>query len=124
MRELSVGGRRYLLVARQGENQWTAHAEREETRQRFGIECVGPTKDEAISRVIRWIEWQDAHAAALEALQGAERAYHRTLANSAFGNTADGSTLSELQTASLDAVDAARVRLDHIRSQMPDGVEP
>ena len=65
-------------------------------------------------------EWQREHAAALEALQQAQRAYHRTIAGSAFASQTEGPTAIELRKESLDAVEAARVRLDQIRSRLPE----
>ena len=70
----------------------------------------------AIERLTRVAEWQSEHAAALEALQRAERAYHRTIAGSAFASPTEGPTAIELQKESLDAVEAARVRLDEVRA--------
>ena len=67
----------------------------------------------------RWLEWQHEHAAALEALQQAQRTYHRTIAGSAFASPAEGPSAIELQKESLDAVEAARVRLDEIRGRRP-----
>ena len=67
----------------------------------------------------RWQEWQREHAAALEALQQAQRAYHRTIAGSAFASPTEGPSAIELQKESLDAVEAARVRLDEIRGRRP-----
>ena len=69
----------------------------------------------------RWLEWQREHAAALEALQQAERAYHRTIAGSAFASPTEGPSAIELQKESLDAVEAARVRLDEIRARRQAG---
>jgi hypothetical protein len=68
----------------------------------------------------RWLEWQREHAAALEALQQAQRAYHRTIAGSAFASPTEGPSPVELQKESLDAVEAARVRLDEIRARQPE----
>jgi hypothetical protein len=68
----------------------------------------------------RWLEWQREHAAALEALQQAQRAYHRTIAGSAFAGPTEGPTAIELQKESLEAVEAARLRLDEIRSKKPE----
>ena len=68
----------------------------------------------------RWQEWQREHAAALEALQQAQRAYHRTIAGSAFASPTEGPSATELQKESLDAVEAARVRLDEIRARKPE----
>jgi hypothetical protein len=66
-----------------------------------------------------WLEWQHQHAAALEALQQAQRAYHRTIAGSAFASPAEGQSAIELRKESLRAVVAARVRLDEIRGRRP-----
>ena len=66
-----------------------------------------------------WQEWQREHAAALEALQQAQRAYHRTIAGSAFASPTEGPSAVELQKESLDAVEAARVRLDEFRGRRP-----
>ena len=68
----------------------------------------------------RWQEWQREHAAALEALQQAQRAYHRTIAGSAFASATGGPSAAGIQKESLDAVEAARVRLDQIRARRPD----
>lgn len=68
----------------------------------------------------RWQEWQREHTAALEALQQAQRAYHRTIAGSAFASATEGPSATEIQKESLDAVEAARVRLDEIRARRPD----
>jgi hypothetical protein len=68
----------------------------------------------------RWRQWQREHAAALEALQEAQRAYHRTIAGSAFASPIEGPSATELQKESLDAVEAARVRLDEIRQREPE----
>jgi hypothetical protein len=68
----------------------------------------------------RWREWQVEHAAALEALQEAQRAYHRTIAGSAFANPTEGPTAIELQREALDAVEAARARLDEVRARQPE----
>jgi hypothetical protein len=69
---------------------------------------------------VRWLEWQHEHAAALAALQGAERAYHRTLAGSAFADPSEGPTAIELQKESLEQVEAARTRLDEVRARRPE----
>ena len=68
----------------------------------------------------RWLAWQREHAAALEALQQVQRAYHRTIAGSAFASATEGPSAAELQKESLDAVEAARVRLDEIRLSKPE----
>jgi hypothetical protein len=68
----------------------------------------------------RWLAWQREHAEALEALQQAQRAYHRSIAGSAFASPTEGPSVAELQKESLDAVEAARVRLDEIRTSQPE----
>jgi hypothetical protein len=108
------------IVATERGGQWIARAEDQETGRPFGIECAGATERDAVDRMSRWLEWQREHAAALEALQTAERAYHRTIAGSAFANPTEGPTAIELQKESLDAVEAARIRLDEIRGRKPE----
>ena len=68
----------------------------------------------------RWLDWQRAHAEALEALQRAEQAYHRTIAGSAFASPTEGPSPIELQKDALDVVEAARVTLDEIRARRPE----
>jgi hypothetical protein len=109
---------RILCDERNG--QWVARAVREDNGDPFGIECTGATWEEASTRLTLWLDWQREHAAALEALQQAERAYHRTIAGSAFATAADGASPLEWQKESLEAVEAARVRLDEIRSRKPE----
>jgi hypothetical protein len=111
---------RYRIVSVERDGQWIAHAEREDNGDRFGIECAGPTRDAAVDRLTRWLDWQREHAAALEALQLAERAYHRTIAGSAFVGPTEGPSAIELQKESLEAVEAARVRLDEVRARRPE----
>jgi hypothetical protein len=62
-------------------------------------------------------EWQREHAAALEALQQAQRAYHRTIAGSAFASPTEGPTAIEMQKEAFNKVEAARVRLDEVRAR-------
>lgn len=102
------------------ETTWVAWAERQVDGARFGIECEAGTETEAIVRLTRWLDWQAAHAAALAALQQAERDYHRTIAGSAFASAAEGPTPVEMQNEGLKAVEAARLRLDEIRARKPE----
>lgn len=70
-----------------------------------------------------WVEWQREHEEALAALQAAQHAYHRTVANGAFAGAADGPSVAEnaeMQRGSLEALEAARVRLDEIRARKPE----
>ncbi len=120
MTETIVGGRRYRIVASHREGDWIAHAERADTGDHFGIECAAATEAAAVDRVSRWLDWQHEHATALEALQQAERAYHRTVAGSAFASPTEGPSAIELQKESLEAVEAARLRLDEVRARRPE----
>jgi len=117
---ITVGGMRLRVAAAERGGRWMAHATREDNGDPFGIECGGATQAEAVARLHTWLEWQHEHAAALEALQQAERAYHRTIAGSAFASTTEGPSAVELQKESLDAVEAARLRLDDIRARRPE----
>jgi hypothetical protein len=118
--EIIVGGQRYRIVATRREADWIAHAERADTGDRFGVECAAPAEQAAVESVMRWLEWQHEHAAALESLQQAERAYHRTVAGSAFASPTEGLSALELQKESLNAVEAARLRLDEVRARRPE----
>lgn len=109
-----------VVKAVERDGQWVAHAERGDSGDRFGIECRGATEREATDRLTRWLEWQRAHTAALEALQTAERGYHRTIAGSAFTSPAEGPPPIEVQKESLEAVETARIRLDEIRASRPE----
>jgi hypothetical protein len=109
---------RIVCVERDG--QWIARAERADTGDPFGIECAGATREIATARLENWLSWQAEHAAALESLQHAERAYHRTIAGSAFASPIEGPSAMEMQKESLDALEAARVRLDEVRARKPE----
>ena len=108
------------ILCTERDGRWIARAVREETGDPFGIECAGTTEHEAIERLTRWLEWQRDHAAALDALQQAEHAYHRTIAGSAFTSPTEGPTAVELQRDSLASVEAARIRLDDVRARKPE----
>jgi hypothetical protein len=108
------------IVTNEREGQWVARATREDTGDPFGVEYVAATEHEAVQRLTLWLEWQREHTAALEALQQAERAYHRTIAGSAFANPTEGPTPIELQRDALTAVEAARIALDAVRARQPE----
>jgi hypothetical protein len=120
MKRVSIGTVTYCLIAVEREGRWVAHAERDETARPFGIECIGETEADAVERLCRWLEWQYEHQTALEGLQAAERAYHRTIAGSAFASPTEGPSAAELQKESLDLLEAARVRLDDVRARKPE----
>jgi hypothetical protein len=108
------------ILCTEREGRWMARAVREDTGDPFGIEFAAATEREAIERLTQWLEWQHDHASALDQLQQAERAYHRTIAGSAFANPTEGPTAVELQRDSLAAVEAARIRLDEVRARKPE----
>jgi len=64
--------------------------------------------------------WQREHSAALAELQEAQRAYHRTVAATAFQGSSDAPSAEELRRVSLQALDAARIRLDEVRARKPE----
>ncbi|HEY3042729.1 MAG TPA: hypothetical protein VGJ39_01815 [Vicinamibacterales bacterium] len=120
MKEISIGTVSYRILATGRDGQFVARAERADTGDRFGIECTGPSADEAVNRLSHWLEWQHEHSAALEELQRAEHAYHRTIAGSAFASPTEGPSAVEMQKESLEVVEAARLRLDEIRARRPE----
>jgi siderophore synthetase component len=115
----TIGDTTFTLEATERDGRWQARATRDDNGDPFGIECAGATETEALDRLTTWLEWQRDHTEALEALQQAERAYHRTIAGSAFASSTEGPTAIEMQKESLDAVEAARVHLDEVRSRRP-----
>jgi hypothetical protein len=115
-----IGDRAFRIGAGPRDGRWVARAVREDTGDLFGVEAIGDSEEEAIGRLIRWVEWQHYHAAALDALRNAERAYHRAIAGSAFASPTEGPSALEVQKEALDALEAARARLDTIRAQRPE----
>jgi hypothetical protein len=118
--EITLRDKRYRLTAVERDAEWIARAIDATSGDPFGIECAGTTEGEAIARLTRWLRWQHEHAAALAALQQAERAYHRTVAGTAFANPTEGPSAIEIQKESLAAVEAARRRLDELRASKPE----
>jgi hypothetical protein len=108
------------IICHERDGQWIARAFRDDNGDPFGIECAAATREEALARLTRWLDWQREHAAALDALQHAERAYHRAIAGSAFASTNEEPSAAELKRDSLEAVEAARVRLDEVRALKPE----
>ena len=119
MTTLTVGAVDYRLVVEERAGGWVAHAERVDTGDRFGVDATGVSEADARGRLATWLQWQDAHAAALTALQLAEHDFHRVVAGSAFAGPSDGPTPSELRRDALDRVEAARLRLDDVRARRP-----
>jgi hypothetical protein len=119
MDEISIDDVRYRIVMTERDGRWIAHAERADNGDRFGVECTGASSDAAAALMAQWLRWQREHAVALEALQRAEHAYHRTIAGSAFSSPTEGPSAVEMQKESLEAVEAARIRLDEVRARRP-----
>lgn len=119
MTEVTVGGRRYRIDARCESSQWCARAIRVDTGDPFGVEATGASEQAAIERLVAWLTWQHDHASALDALQAAERAYHKVIADSAFSGTGDRTQNGGTRQAALQQVDAARQRLDAVRDRQP-----
>ena len=107
------------LVVEERDGRWTARALRLDNGDPFGIECSGASEGEARDRLTTWLDWQAEHSAALAELQQAERAYHRTIAGSAFASPSEGPGALDLQKESLRAVEDARLRLDAVRARRP-----
>src|SRR5829696_8101669 len=84
-----------------------------------GVEASADTEAEATTRLMQWLEWQHEHTLALDALQQAEREYHRALAGAAFAAPQDGEASDDRSRTSLESVDAARVKLDEVRGRRP-----
>jgi hypothetical protein len=120
MKTVTIGSSTYRIAATERDGRFVARAERADTGNRFGVECTGASAEAAVDCLSRWLEWQHEHAAALEDLQRAEVAYHRTIAGSAFVSPTEGPSAVEMQKESLAAVEAARLRLDEIRERRPD----
>ncbi len=64
-----------------------------------------------------WLTWQREHTEALQALQEAQRRYHRVLSGHAFA--AEDDAVMGRQKDALREVDQARVKLDRIRTRQP-----
>ena len=58
------------------------------------------------------MDWQRDHAAALAALQEAQRAYHRAA-------VVIPQSAVDSRAGALEALEAARARLDDVRARMP-----
>ena len=117
MREIRIGDRQYRIVAVERDGEWIARAEQAVTGERFGIECAGKTDTAAIESLVRWLTWQHEHASALEALQEAERAYHRTIAGSAFASPIEGPTALSIGALALPRL--ARREADDLEKAVP-----
>ena len=116
--DFSLGDTHYSLGVTEHDGRFTAHALRGPLQERFGIETVGSSAEEALGKLTRWLEWQHEHTEALAALQAAERQYHRAMTGAAFSTSLDGAADAESRTT-LSVVDAARQHLDEVRARRP-----
>jgi hypothetical protein len=115
--QVTIGGTALVLRVTSQDGRFVAHAERETNGDPFGIDVAAATESEAVERLMSWLEWQSEHAAALDALQQAERNYHRIIAGSAFGAATDEADAAGIRREALRLVDEARVKLDRLRQE-------
>lgn len=120
MKLVRIGARWLSIRTVGGDEGWIARATRGENGAPFGIEATASSEGEAEARLVRWLEWQAAHEAALEALQAAERAYHRSVAAGAFLDGDDRPPADERRLDALRALNAARAILDTVRAEQPE----
>jgi hypothetical protein len=117
---VTIGDRRYRVTTVARNDAWVALAARADTGDPFGPEFVAATETDAVSALRRWLEWQCDHATALEALQEAERAYHRSVTSGAFARVEDQRASAERRTTALREVEATRLTLDLVRARRPE----
>lgn len=119
MPRLVLGGQAFIIRAARRGVAFTAHAVRAETGDRFGGDFTGVSEADAVAGVTRWLEWQGDHSAALQALQDAERIYHRSVADQAFAPKEHDDARLRARRESLELVESARARLDAVRARRP-----
>ena len=117
-KNLQLGDTTYTLNAIEREGAWIAEARKGPSGMRAGPPATASTAEDAIARLVRWLEWQRDHEDALVALQAAEQMYHRAIAGSAFASGVAEAT--EIQQEALQRIEEARVRLEEIRQNQPD----
>jgi hypothetical protein len=114
--QVQIGAKRFRLRVEPRGTVWLATAEDADRGDRFGPEITAESEARALEALERWLDWQHEHIEALEALQRAERSYHRAVAGDAFSapdqRSGDAARL-------LDDVDRARLRLDAVRARQP-----
>jgi len=116
-KDLRLGETTYTLHAIEREGVWIAEARKGPSGMRAGPPATASTAEDAIARLVRWLEWQRDHEGALIALQTAEQTYHRAIAGSAFASGLAEAT--EVQQEALRRIEEARVRLEEIRQDQP-----
>lgn len=115
---LTLGATTYTVDAIERDGTWIAEARKAPSGMRVGPPVTASTANEAIARLVRWLEWQRDHEDALRALQTAEQTYHRAIAGSAFASGLAEAT--EVQQEALQRIEEARRRLEQIRQNQPD----
>jgi hypothetical protein len=106
----------YRVQLTEDEGVWVATARRLDSGDMFGPPIPADRAEEAVDQLARWLEWQQAHTTALNALQIAETAYHR-LAADRFASAGDAHRGAV--RAALVELDDLRRRLDDVRGQRP-----
>ena len=117
---INVRGQTFRICLSRREGRSLAYAVRAETSDRFGCDFAGASDEEAVACLTRWLEWQGDHAAALAALQGAERAYHRAVTAHMLAGEGDRSAAGKERIECLERVASARARLDDARARRPE----
>ena len=117
-KNVTMGETTYQLSAIEREGAWIAEARKTPSGMRVGPPATASTADDAIARLVRWLQWQREHEDALVALQTAEQTYHRAIAGSAFASGLAEAT--EVQQEALQRIEEARVRLEEIRQNQPE----
>ena len=107
MKDIVLGDTGYRITAVGREGVWTARARRADNGDPFGIECVDRTESAAVERLAAWLDWQHEHAAAIDALQHAERAYHRTIAGGAFASDVIRSGILAIDPGIIEAAEVS-----------------
>ena len=114
----TVGGATYDVTTIERDGSWIAEARKAPSGMRMGPSATAGTADEAVARLVRWLEWQRNQEDALTALQTAEQAYHRAIAGSGFASGLAEAT--EIQQEALQRIEEARLRLEEIRQSQPE----
>jgi hypothetical protein len=106
----------YRVQLTEDEGIWVATARRLDSGDTFGPPIPADRAEEAADQLARWLQWQHAHAAALQALQSAESTYHRLSADRfAAATETDRMALR----AALAEIDERRRDLDEVRARRP-----
>lgn len=119
MAPIVIGDRAFRIRVAHRAGVWTAHAARADNGDRFGPGATADSEVAAVRAVVLWLEWQQEHAAALEALQSAERTYHRALAGEAFAAGGDVDASRRARRDALESMEEAQARLDVVRNRRP-----